>query len=77
MIAPVLGVVLATIVVLVLWWIMRMRRSSARRSAAALSESEAEFLDSSHIISGPISRTSAGPRQNTGDKSAPPPDRLP
>jgi len=78
-IAPVLGVVLAAIVALVLWWVMRMRtsKSAARRSAAALSESEAEFLDSSHIISGPISRTAAGSRQNAAAKPTPPPDRLP
>lgn len=77
-IAPVLGVVLAAIVVLVLWRVMRMRasKSAARTRAPALSESEAEFLDSSHIIGGPISGM-ADPRRNAGDKSAPPLDRLP
>jgi hypothetical protein len=78
-IAPVLGVVLAAVVVLVLWRVMRMRasKSAARTRALALSESEAEFLDSSHIISGSIAGTAADPRRNPADKSAPPLDRLP
>jgi hypothetical protein len=78
-IAPVLGVVLAAIVVLVLWRVMRMRgsRSDARTRAPALSESEAEFLDSSHIISGPLSGGAADPRRNPADPSAPPRNRVP
>ena len=78
-IAPVLGVVLAAIVVLVLWRVMRMRasKSAARTRAPALSESEAEFLDSSHIISGSISGPAAEPRRNAADNSAPPLNRLP
>jgi hypothetical protein len=77
-IAPVVGVVLAAIVVLVLWRVMRARtsRSAARSQAPALSESEAEFLDSSHIISGPISGNAIDPRRKSADK-APPLDRLP
>jgi hypothetical protein len=79
-IAPVLGIVLAAIVVLVLWRVMRVRaasKSAARTRAPALSESEAEFLDSSHIIGGSMSGTAADPRRNAADKSAPPLDRLP
>jgi hypothetical protein len=77
--APVVGVVLAAVVVLVLWRFMRARasRSSARTRAPALSESEAEFLDSSHIISGPLSGTPADPRRSADDKKSPPLDRLP
>jgi hypothetical protein len=78
-IAPVVGVVLAAIVVLVLWRVMRARatKPAARTPAPALSESEAEFLDSSHIIGGPISGTAADPRRTAADKPAPPRDRIP
>jgi hypothetical protein len=74
-IAPVLGIVLAAVVVLVLWWFMRMRgsKSATRSRTSALSESEAEFLDSSHIISG----TPADARRNAADKAPPSLDRLP
>ena len=74
--APVLGVVLAVIVVLLLWRVMRVRaRSAARTRTPALSESEAEFLDSSHIISG--GTTSTDPRRKGAGKAAPPVDRIP
>ena len=76
-IAPVLGVVLAAIVVLVLWRVMRVRASkSSARKAPPLSESEAEFLDSSHIIGGPISGAAGDPRRKAADKP-PPLNRLP
>ena len=77
--APVIGVVLAVVIVLVLWRVMRARatKSAARVSASSLTESEAEFLDSSHIINGPISRPAADARRNATDKSAPPLNRLP
>jgi len=73
----VLGIVLAAVVVLLLWRIMRMQasKSTTKASAHGLSEAEAEFLDSSHIISGPASGTDA--RRKSGDKSAPPIDRIP
>jgi hypothetical protein len=69
------GVVLAVIVVLVLWRVMRFRasKSAAPTPAPPLSESEAEYLDSSHIIGGPIT----GSRRNSADKPAPPLDRVP
>ena len=77
--APVLGVVLAAIVVLLLWRVMRVRasKSSARASAPGLSESEADYLDSSHISSGPASGAAADPRRKGAKKSAPPLDRIP
>jgi hypothetical protein len=75
--APVLGVVLAVIVVLLLWRVMRVRasKSAARMRANALSESEAEFLDSSHIISG--GTPSPDLRRKSAGKPAPPVDRIP
>jgi len=78
-IAPVLGVVLAAIVVWLLWRFMRMRgtKSAARLRAPALTESEAEFLDSSHIISGSLSGTPADPWRSADDKKPPPLDRRP
>lgn len=76
--APVIGVVLAVVIVLVLWRVMRMRATkSAARASARLTESEAEFLDSSHIINGPISGPAADARRNATNKSKPPLNRLP
>lgn len=78
-VAPVVGVVLAVIVVLVLWRVMRFRasKSAAPTPAPPLSESEAEYLDSSHIIGGPITGGTTGSRRNSADKPAPPLDRVP
>ena len=78
-VAPVVGVVLAVVVVIVLWRVMRLRasKSVARTPAPPLSESEAEYLDSSHIIGGPVTGGAAGTRRNTADKPAPPLDRVP
>ena len=75
--APVLGIVLAAVVVLLLWRVMRVRasKSTAKASPHGLSESETEFLDSSHIISGPASGTD--PRRKAAGHSAPPIDRIP
>ena len=78
-VAPVIGVVLAVIVVIVLWRVMRLRVSkpATRTPAPPLSVSEAEYLDSSHIIGGPITGGAAGTRRNSADKPAPPLDRVP
>ena len=78
-VAPVVGVALAVVVVLVLWRFMRLRasKSAPRTPAPQLAESEAEYLDSSHIIGGPITGGAAGTRRNSADKPAPPLDRVP
>lgn len=78
-VAPVVGVVLAVVVVFVLWRVMRMRssRSAVRTPAPSLSESEEEYLDSSHIIGGPITGGAADPRRKSADRPAPPVDRVP
>ncbi|MEO8752044.1 MAG: hypothetical protein ABI624_05130 [Casimicrobiaceae bacterium] len=51
---PIIGVVIALIVVYALRRIMRRRPAKAPAAEPAPAEAEAEFLDSSHIISGPI-----------------------
>jgi hypothetical protein len=64
---PIIGVVIALIVVYALRRIMRRRPAKAPVAAPALSEAEAEFLDSSHIISGPILGPSADPGLKAAD----------
>ena len=76
--APIVGVVLAVVVVLILRRVMRVRAAKSQPPAAVspLSESEQEFLDSSHI-GGPIVGNGADPRWKASGKSAPPRDRIP
>jgi hypothetical protein len=71
---PIVGVVVAVIVVYVLRRIMHHRPAKAPPQSAepALSESDSEFLDSSHI-GGPIVGGAADPRWKAGGRSAPPP----
>ena len=70
---PIVGVVVAVIVVYVLRRIMRHRpaKEPPQVAESALSESDREFLDSSHI-GGPIAGAAADPRWKAGDGSAPP-----
>lgn len=76
--APIVGVALAVVIVLVLRRVMRVRDSKAQPPAAAsaLTESEREFLDSSHI-GGPMVGSGADPGWKASGKSTPPPDRIP
>ena len=64
---PIIGVVIALIVVYVLRRIMRRRPAKAPVAEPAPSGDEAEFLDSSHIISGPIIGASADAARKAGD----------
>jgi hypothetical protein len=52
------AVFLLVVVVLAVWTLLRSRRQAAEKAALAAealpSEAELEYLDSSHIISGPL-----------------------
>ena len=77
--APVVGVVLAVVIVFILRRVMRVRaatKTQARTAESALTESEQEFLDSSHI-GGPMIGSAADPGWKASGRPKPPPDRVP
>ncbi len=63
---PIIGVVIALIVVYGLRRVMRRRPAKPPAAEPPLSDAEAEYLDSSHIISRPIVGTSADPKGKAG-----------